>query len=211
MKKGTKDEKVTLTINGQEVKAKEGMTILEAARDAGIDIPTLCYHEKLAPYGACRICTVEISRNKRTRLVTACVYPTEEGLIVKTDTPQINKIRRTLLELMLASSPAKTIQDMARQYGVEKPRFEAEKTNCILCGQCVRYCNEIKKANAIGFVGRGTERRVVFFPEIASTVCASCRECFSLCPTAKLPSETDGVSFDDLTLEDFLGAKQARV
>lgn len=206
-----KVEKVTLTINDREVRVKEGMTILEAARDAGIHIPTLCYHEKLAPYGACRLCTVEISRNGRTQLVTACVYPAEDGLIVQTESPQVTKIRKMLLELMLASSPAKTIQDLAHQYGVAKPRFEAEETNCILCGLCVRYCNEIKKANAIGFVGRGTERRMVFFPEIASTVCASCRECFSLCPTGKLPSETDGVCFDDLTLEDFLSTKQAKV
>ncbi len=206
-----KVKKVTLTINDREVRAEGGVTILEAARDAGIHIPTLCYHEKLAPYGACRLCTVEISRNGRTRLVTACVYPAEDGLVVKTDSQRVIRIRKMLLELMLASSPAKTIQDLAQQYGVAKPRFEAEKTKCILCGLCVRYCNEIKKANAIGFVGRGTERRVVFYPEIASTVCASCRECFSLCPTGKLPSETDGVCFDDLTLEDFLGARQARV
>lgn len=206
-----KVEKVTLTINDRELRVKEGMTILEAARDAGIHIPTLCYHEKLAPYGACRLCTVEISLNGRTRLVTACIYPVENGLVVKTDSQRVIRIRKMLLELMLASSPAKTIQDLAQQHGVAKPRFEAEKTNCILCGLCVRYCNEIKKANAIGFVGRGTERRVVFYPEIASTVCASCRECFSLCPTGKLPSETDGVCFDDLTLEDFLSAKQARV
>lgn len=206
-----KVKKVTLTINDREVRAERGVTILEAARDAGIHIPTLCYHEKLAPYGACRLCTVEISRNGRTQLVTACVYPAEDGLVVKTDSQRVIRIRKMLLELMLASSPAKTIQDLAQQHGVAKPRFEAEKTNCILCGLCVRYCNEIKKANAIGFVGRGTERRVVFYPEIASTVCASCRECFSLCPTGKLPSETDGVCFDDLTLEDFLGARQARV
>ncbi|OGO04275.1 MAG: hypothetical protein A2Y60_00670, partial [Chloroflexi bacterium RBG_13_54_9] len=147
---------------------------------------------------------VEISKNNRKRLVTACVYLVEDGLVVKTETPQINTYRKTLLELMLASSPSKTILDMARQYGASKSRFEAERSNCILCGQCVRYCNEIKKANAIGFVGRGIERRVVFLPEIASTVCASCRECFSLCPTGKLASETDGVSFDGLTLEDFL-------
>ncbi|MBA7607909.1 NADPH-Fe(3+) oxidoreductase subunit alpha [subsurface metagenome] len=206
-----KVKKVTLTINDREVRAEGGVTILEAARDAGIHIPTLCYHEKLAPYGACRLCTVEISRNGRTKLVTACVYPADDGLVVKTDSQRVIRIRKMLLELMLASSPAKTIQDLAQQHGVAKPRFEAEKTNCILCGLCVRYCNEIKKANAIGFVGRGTERRVVFYPEIASTVCASCRECFSLCPTGKLPSETDGVCFDDLTLEDFLGARQARV
>jgi bidirectional [NiFe] hydrogenase diaphorase subunit len=205
-----KVKKVTLTINDIEVKAKEGMTIFEAARDAGIYIPTLCYHEKLAPYGACRLCTVEISQNGRTRLVTACVYPAEDGLIVQTDSPRVLKTRKLLLELMLASSPAKTIQDLARQYGVAKPRFKAEKTNCILCGLCVRYCAEIKKANAIGFVGRGTERRVIFYPEIASTICASCRECFSLCPTGKLPSETDGVCFDDLTLQDFLDARHSR-
>jgi bidirectional [NiFe] hydrogenase diaphorase subunit len=198
---------VTLEIDGRQVKAKEGMTILEAARSVGIDIPTLCYHEKLAPYGACRLCTVEISRNKRTRLVTACVYPVEDGLVVKTESPQVIKTRKMLLELMLASAPAKAIEDLALQYGVEKPRFEAERTMCVLCGLCVRYCAEIKKANAIGFVGRGIERKVVFFPEIASTVCMSCKECFGLCPTGKLPSETDGVCFDDLTVEDFLSTR----
>ena len=204
-----KAHEVSLSINGREIKVKEGMTILDAARDAGIYIPTLCYHEKLAPYGACRICTVEVTKGKRTRLVTSCVYPVEEGLVVNTDSARVIKLRKMLLELMLASSKAKTIQDLAHQYAVTQQRFEAEKTNCILCGLCVRYCNEIKKANAIGFVGRGTERRVVFYPQIASTVCASCRECFSLCPTGKLPSETDGVCFDDLTLEDFLAARQA--
>ncbi len=201
-----RDKEVNLNINNQPVKSKEGMTIVEAARDAGIYIPTLCYNEKLAPYGACRICTVEISKNNRKRLVTACVYLVEEGLVVRTDTPQIKTYRKTLLELMLASSPSKTILNLAQEHGVSKGRFEAERTNCILCGQCVRYCNEVKKANAIGFVGRGIGRRVVFFPEIASTVCASCRECFSLCPTGKLASETDGVLFDGLTLEDFLNA-----
>jgi NADH dehydrogenase/NADH:ubiquinone oxidoreductase subunit G len=201
-------QKVTLTINDSEVTAREGITIFEAARDVGIYIPTLCYHEKLAPYGACRICTVEIFRNGKSRLVTSCVYPVEVGLIVKTESPKVIKIRKMLLELMLASSPAKAIQDLARQYGIAKHRFDAEKTNCILCGLCVRYCSEVKQANAIGFVGRGTERRVVFHPEIASTVCASCRECFSLCPTGKLPSETDGVCFDDLTVDDFLDTRQ---
>lgn len=147
---------------------------------------------------------MEISRNERTRLVTACVYPVEDGLAVKTDSPKVIKVRKMLLELMLASAPAKVIEDLARRYGVTKPRFEAERTMCILCGLCVRYCAEIKKADAIGFVGRGIDRKVVFFPEIASTVCMSCRECFSLCPTGKLPSETDGVCFDGLTVDDFL-------
>ncbi|MEA1959043.1 MAG: 2Fe-2S iron-sulfur cluster-binding protein [Chloroflexota bacterium] len=204
----SKAKKVTLTINGKDVTATEGMTLVEAAKEVGISIPTLCYHEKLAPYGACRICTVEISRGGRTRLVTACVYPVEEGLAVKTDTPEVKKIRKTILELMLASAPtSKTIKEMAREYGVSKARFQAEKTNCILCGLCVRYCHEVKGANAIGFVGRGIKRRVVFIPEIATTVCASCRECFSLCPTAKLSSETDGVYFDGLTLDNYLDVR----
>lgn len=206
-----KAQKVSLTINDREIKAKEGMTILEAARDAGIYIPTLCYHEKLAPYGACRICSVEVTKGERTQLVTSCVRKVEEGLAVNTDSPRVINLRKMLLERMLASSEAKIIKDLARKYAVTPQHFEAEKTNCILCGLCVRYCNEIKKANAIGFAGKGKERRVVFYPQIASTVCASCRECFSLCPTGKLPSETDGVCFDGLTLEDFLSARQATV
>ena len=199
---------VTLNIDGNPVTCEEGKTLLDAANSIGIMIPTLCYNEKLAPYGACRICTVEITKNKKKRLVTACVYPAEEGLEVRTDTPEVRKIRATVLDLLLASSPtAKNVVEMAKEYGIIEKHFEAERTNCILCGLCVRYCHEVKKANAIGFVGRGIERRVVFFPEIAKTVCASCRECFSLCPTAKLPSETDGVSFDNLTLGDFLKVK----
>jgi bidirectional [NiFe] hydrogenase diaphorase subunit len=199
---------VTLNIDGKSVTCEEGKTLLEAASSIGVMIPTLCHNEKLAPYGACRICTVEITKNKKKRFVTACVYPAEEGLEVRTDTPEVRKIRGTILDLLLASSPkAKNIVEMAKEYGIIEKSFEAERTNCILCGLCVRYCHEVKGANAIGFVGRGIERRVVFFPEIAKTVCASCRECFSLCPTAKLPSETDGVSFDNLTLGDFLKVK----
>jgi NADH dehydrogenase/NADH:ubiquinone oxidoreductase subunit G len=199
---------VTLNIDGKVATCEEGKTILFAANGVGVKIPTLCHDYKLAPYGGCRICTVEITKNKKKRLVTACVYPVEEGLEVRTDTPEVKKIRATILELLLASSPsAKNLLELAKEYGVNTKKFEAERTNCILCGLCVRYCHEVKKANAIGFVGRGIERRVVFFPEIAKTVCASCRECFSLCPTAKLPSETDGVSFDNLTLGDFLKVK----
>ena len=199
---------VTLNIDGKTATCEEGKTILFAANGIGVKIPTLCNDYKLVPYGGCRMCTVEITQNKKKRLAAACVYPVEDGLEVRTDTPEVRKIRATIIELLLASSPtAKRLLELASEYGVSTKRFEAEKTNCILCGQCVRYCREIKKLNAIGFAGRGTTRRVVFFPEIATTVCASCRECFSLCPTAKLPSETDGVSFDGLTLGDYLSVK----
>jgi NADH dehydrogenase/NADH:ubiquinone oxidoreductase subunit G len=180
---------VTLKINDKEVKAKEGTTLLQAARSLGIDIPTLCYHEKLAPYGACRLCMVEIAKGKRTRLVTSCVYLVEDGLTVQTESEKVIKIRKMLLELMLARAPGvKTLQDYARRYGVTRTRFGVEPTFCILCGLCVRYCAEVKKANAIGFISRGTERQVMFFPDIANEECPKCGECFSICPTGVLPS-----------------------
>ena len=195
---------VTLIMNDVEVKAKEGMTILEAARGAGIDIPTLCYHEILAPYGACRLCTVEIIREQRSRLVTSCVYPVEDGLIVKTESEPVIEGRKMLLELMWARAPGITAlmkygmrYDITgvkaiRDYGLISHRtttmFEIESTFCILCGLCVRYCTEVKKRNAIGFIGRGTEREVVFFPEIARKKCPNCQECYSICPTGALPS-----------------------
>jgi len=178
---------ILLQIDGREVKAKEGMTILEAARTVGINIPTLCYHEKLEPYGACRICTVEIETRGRTNLVAACLYPVEENLVVRTRSEKVIKIRKMLLELMLAHAPeAGALQDLAQEYGVREVRFEKEPSFCILCGLCVRYCAEVKKKNAIGFVDRGVRREVAFIPEIASKECWSCKECFSLCPTEAL-------------------------
>ncbi|MFC1958829.1 2Fe-2S iron-sulfur cluster-binding protein [Chloroflexota bacterium] len=178
---------VTLIIDDQEVKAREGMTILEAARSAGIDIPTVCYHEKLRPYSACGICTVEIEANGRTNLVASCSYPVEENLAVRTRSENIIKIRQTLLELMLAQAPeAKVLRDLAQEYAVKEVCFEKEPSFCILCGLCVRYCVEVKKKNAIGFVNRGIRREVIFIPEIAAKECPSCQECFSLCPTEAL-------------------------
>jgi bidirectional [NiFe] hydrogenase diaphorase subunit len=178
---------ITLQIDGRKVEAKEGMTILEAAQSVGISIPTLCHHEKLEPYGACRICTVEIEARGRTNLVAACLYPVEQNLVVRTRSVNVDKTRKVLLELMLAHAPDSTeLQDLAREYGADKARFEKESSFCILCGLCVRYCAEVKKANAIGFVDRGTRREIIFIPEIASKECWNCKECFPLCPTEAL-------------------------
>ncbi|GAG45022.1 unnamed protein product, partial [marine sediment metagenome] len=175
---------ILLQIDGRKVEAKEGMTILEAAQSAGISIPTLCHHEKLEPYGACRICTVEIEARGRTNLVAACLYPVEQNLVVKTRSEKVDKTRKVLLELMLAHAPdAAELQDLAQEYGADKARFEKESSFCILCGLCVRYCAEVKKKNAIGFVDRGTRREIIFIPEIASKECWNCKECFPLCPT----------------------------
>jgi bidirectional [NiFe] hydrogenase diaphorase subunit len=178
---------ISLQIDGEKVEAKEGMTILEAAQSAGISIPTLCHHEKLEPYGACRICTVEVEARGRTNLVAACIYPVEKNLIVRTRSEKVDKTRKTLLELMLAHAPdAEELRALAQEYGANKARFEKEPSFCILCGLCVRYCAEVKKKNAVGFVDRGARREINFIPEIASKECWNCKECFSLCPTEAL-------------------------
>jgi NADH dehydrogenase/NADH:ubiquinone oxidoreductase subunit G len=196
---------VTLTINDKKVKAKEGMTILEAAQSAGIDIPSLCYHEKLIPYGACRLCTVEIIRDHQSRLVTSCVYTVEDGLIVKTESEPVVRIRKMLLELIWAVAPgAQAIREYATKYEINRTKFEIEPTFCILCGACVRYCAEIKKKNAIGFIGRGIERQVMFFPDIAAEECPKCGECFPLCPTGVLPSNYAIAQVPHFTWKEYL-------
>jgi len=178
---------IRLQIDGREVKAREGMTVLEAAQSVGISIPTLCHHEKLNPYGACRICTVEVEASGRTNLVASCIYPVAQDLVVRTRSEKVDKTRKMLLELMLAHAPdAPDLQDLAQVYGADKDRFEKEPSFCILCGLCVRYCAEVKKKNAVGFVDRGTSREINFIPEIASKECWNCKECFPLCPTSYL-------------------------
>ena len=179
--------KILLQIDGKEVEAKEGMTILEAARGAGIFIPTLCHHEKLEPYGACRICIVEADARGKTNLVAACLHPVEQDLVVRTRSEKVDKTRKILLEQFLAHAPdAPALQDLAQEYGADKDRFEKESSFCILCGLCVRYCSEVKKKNAIGFFDRGANREISFIPEVASKECWNCKECFPLCPTSYL-------------------------
>ncbi|MBI4775469.1 MAG: (2Fe-2S)-binding protein [Deltaproteobacteria bacterium] len=174
-----------LRIDGREVEAREGMTILEAAQNAGIVIPTLCHHEKLDPYGACRICSVEVEVRGRPKLVAACVYPVERDLVVRTRSEKIDRIRKMIVELLLAHAPdSLELLDLAKEYGADKDRFGKEASFCVHCGLCVRYCAEVKKKNAVGFVDRGTRREICFIPEIAAKECWGCKECFPLCPTS---------------------------
>ena len=178
---------IIFQIDGKQVTAREGMTVLEAAQKAGISIPTLCHHEKLEPYGGCRLCTVEAEVRGWTKLVAACLYPVEKDLVVRTRSEKVDRIRKMILELLLAHAPdAFDLQDLAVEYGADKNRFEKEYSFCIHCGLCVRYCAEIKKKNAIGFIDRGTRREISFIPEIASKECWNCKECFPLCPTEAL-------------------------
>ncbi len=179
--------KTLIKIDGQDVEASEGMTVLQAARSVGIDIPTLCHHEKLEPYGACRICTVEAEINGRSKLVVACVYPVENNLVITTRSEKVNRARKTILELLLSHAPdSEQLQELAVEYGADKDLFEKEASFCIHCGLCVRYCAEVKKKNAVGFVNRGARREINFVPELAARECWNCKECFPLCPTSAL-------------------------
>ena len=179
---------IKLQIDGQEVTAAAGSTVLDAAKKAGINIPTLCCHEALEPYGACRLCIVElVAPGGGSRLVVSCLFPVENGLVVKTRSEKVDRIRKTILELLLSHAPdAFDLQELAEEYGADKYRFPREPSFCIHCGLCVRYCAEVKKKEAVGFVNRGTQREICFIPEIASKECWNCKECFPLCPTEAL-------------------------
>jgi bidirectional [NiFe] hydrogenase diaphorase subunit len=178
---------VTLTINGITVEAQEGSTVLDVARFYGIDIPTLCYHEGLSPYGACRLCMVEVDDGRRTRLVASCLYPAKEGITVRTHTARIVKGRKMMLELLITRCPnSKTLQDLASKMGLEQARFRMKDKDCILCGLCVRMCAEQMGSGALGFVGRGQNREVVTPFRMASEICRNCGACMYICPVVEL-------------------------
>ena len=178
---------ILVRIDGREVQAKEGMTVLEAARKAGVHIPTLCHHEKLEPYGACRLCLVEVEVRGWSKMVVSCLYPVEKDLTVRTRSAKIDKTRKMILELLLAHAPdSPELKELAKEYGSNPDRFEKEPSFCIHCGLCVRFCAEVVKKNAVGFVDRGTRREISFVPELAVKECWNCKQCFPLCPTSAL-------------------------
>ena len=174
---------VTLTIDGVKVQADEGITLLEVAKFYGIDIPTLCYNEELTPYGACRLCTVEVDDGRTVKLVASCLYPVKDGIRVKTHSERVIRGRKMILELLIAKCPnSKTLQDLASQMGLEEIRFKKENEDCILCGLCVRMCAEQMGSGAIGFVGRGKNREVATPFRMVSEVCRNCGACMYICP-----------------------------
>ena len=178
---------VLLRIDGKDVTATDGMTLLEAAQGEGISIPTLCHHEALKPFGACRMCIVEVESGGRTQLVASCVSPVVAGSVVRTRSERIDAFRKTLLELQLSHAPdAAQLVELAADYGADAGRFEKEASFCIHCGLCVRYCAEVKGSHAIGFIDRGVRKEICFLPEIATQACDGCKECFPLCPTSYL-------------------------
>jgi coenzyme F420-reducing hydrogenase beta subunit len=182
--------KLKIKIDGHEIEndADDGsVTILEAATLAGINIPTLCNHPSLDPYGSCRLCTVQIEKNGRKKFVTACNYPVEEGLVVNTCSLEVADIRKMILELLLARCPhEKRLQELAGEYGIFKPRFMLEDKNCILCGLCYRVCEGLVGVSAINAQNRGVSRDVDTPYGELSEDCIACGACALVCPTESI-------------------------
>ena len=187
---------ICLTVNGKKVKASEGATLLQVCRKASISIPAPCDYPDLTPRGACRLCIVEVEASGKNRMVTACDYPVREGIKVETHSEKVVRARRILAELLLARCPdVPYVQDLARELGVERSRFKTESpgNDCLLCGLCVRACNEVVGADAIGFSWRGTKKRVSTPFEADSDRCVACGACEYVCPTGAMRMEMNRI------------------
>lgn len=185
-------ETLVLRIDGQAVRARRGATLLEAAREVGIKIPTLCHHEALEPHGACRLCVVDISRQEwgaEPRMVAACLYLAEDGLVVLTASERVRAARREILDLLLARCPeSPLIRRLALEYGISETSYRQnpEPTDCILCGLCMRLCDHLGPA-AISLVGRGIGREVAPPFHEPPPDCIGCLACAVICPTGHIP------------------------
>ncbi len=181
----TSSDRVRITIDGRATTAAADATILDAARQMGVTIPTLCHYRGLSPYGACRICLVEIDSPRGPRQVASCSYPVEEGLVVRTNTEAVRESRRTVLEMLLAEAPqSQELAQLAAELGVAgTPLKKAAEGKCILCGLCVRTCNDLMARGAISMFGRGGKRRVSTAFHEASDQCQACGACVFVCPT----------------------------
>lgn len=185
---------ITFTIDDQKVSAEEGATVFEVARESGIEIPHLCYHKDMEPYGGCRLCMVEITENSFTRLHPSCAFPVKENIVVKTDTERLRKGRKVIAELLLARCPdVDSVVNLAESLGVKEARFKKMDSDCVLCGQCVRVCRNVAKVGAIDFINRGKNRYVGTPFDLPSDDCIGCGSCHYVCPTGSMNMEYENV------------------
>jgi heterodisulfide reductase subunit A len=201
---------ISLKINGQPVEVEDGSTILQAARKLGIDIPTLCHHDILKPTAACRLCVVEQKKGDWSKMVTSCSSPAVQGTEIFTDTEEVLRARRTVIGLLLSRWPnVPVLKELASKLGVEEPLFsdpayvDEHEDACILCGMCVRVCNEVVGANCLLFAERGTERIVTTPYGEVSPDCIACGSCAYVCPTGHaklLDFEGRGLRHDEILL-----------
>ena len=183
---------IEISIDGRKIKAEKRETVINVAEKHGIKIPTLCHHKQLEPYGACRLCTVEVVRGKRTRFVTACNFPVDDGMSIYTHTDKVIKIRELIIETLLALNPnVKILKGYAKEYGIKEPRFPKGEDDCIKCYLCLRMCDEVVGASAICFGGRGVDREVLTPFNVPSDVCIGCGACAWICPTNYITMETE--------------------
>jgi len=180
---------IEFKLNGKKVQGEDGQTILQVAEKYGVEIPTMCHHKALAPAGMCRLCTVEMFDGRRTKFVTACNYPIWEGMEISTDTETIHDGRKLIVEMLLSRcSQVPEIVDLAAKYGIDKPRFDCEDGNCILCGLCVRVCEKMGNS-AITLTGRGLDMKVDTPFNVQTDVCRGCGACEFICPTGAIHLE----------------------
>ncbi|HEY41237.1 MAG TPA: 4Fe-4S dicluster domain-containing protein [Dehalococcoidia bacterium] len=181
---------VNVNIDGANIRAVRGTSVLDAAIEYGICIPHLCHVPYLPDIGACRLCIVEHVVNGRSNVTTSCTLNVEEGMVILTNTDKIRQLRRNLAELLVAQAPnSRAIQDIALRCGVKEVRYPFRNEDCVLCGRCVRVCTEVWRARAIGFVGRGKERHVDYPFGIRPEFCKQCGNCVQVCPMTIPPCD----------------------